>query len=75
MAEGRGHRKGVCATSTIGTLKASAVEVSVRKDLTIDQFEHTKLIHQNITLSVDSVAVEISGRTIVTAEEQAVIFD
>jgi hypothetical protein len=51
------------------------VEVSVRKDLTIDQFEHTKLIGQNITLRVDSVTVEIGSRTIVTAEEQTVIFD
>ena len=52
MAEGGGHRKGVCASSTIGTLKPTVIEVSVRKDLTIHEFEHTKLIGENVTLSL-----------------------
>ena len=63
------------ATFSTGTLKATVVEVSVRKDLTIHQFEHTKLIGHDITFCIDSVAVEISSRTIIAAEEQTIIFD
>jgi hypothetical protein len=65
----------VCATFSTGTLKPLVVEVSIRKDLTIDQFEHTKLIGHHITLSINSVAVEVCCRTLIAAEEQTIIFD
>ena len=75
MARSGGQINGVCATSTTGTVEAPAVEIMIGKDLTIDQFEHTELIGENITLGINSVAIDVGGRTIIAAEEEAVIFD
>jgi hypothetical protein len=50
-------------------LKPAGVEVSISEDLTIDQFEHTKLIGHHITLGINTVPVNISGRTIIAAKE------
>ena len=69
MAWGHGVRNPLCATYSTGTLKAPAVEVMIAKDLTIDQFEHTKLIGHYITLSINTVAVDVCCRTIIAAEE------
>jgi len=60
--------KGDCATCSGSTLKPPAVEVSIRKDLTIDQFEHTELVGEHITFGINSVAVQICCGTIVAAE-------
>jgi len=62
-------------TLSTGTLKAPSVEIVIGKDFTIHQFEHTELIGHHITFGIDSIAVDISGRTIIAAEEQTIIFD
>jgi len=64
-----------CATLSGGTLETTSSEVSMREYLTINQFEHTKLIGENVTLSVDSVISDICCRTIIAAQEQTIIFD
>ena len=56
-------------------LKPPAIEVMIGKDLTIHQLEHTKLIAHHITLSVNPVTVNVSGRTIIAAQEQTIILD
>ena len=71
----RGQHNPLCATYSTGTLKAPVVEVSVRKDLTIHQFKHTELIGENITLSINSVAVQVCCRTRISAEVEAIILD
>jgi len=63
------------ATATLSMLKLSVVEVSVTEHLTIDQFEHTKLIGENITFGINPIPVEVCCRTIVAAQEEAVVFD
>ena len=75
MAPIQGFRKGGCATFSTGTLEASAVEVSIRKDLTIDQFEHTELVGQNVTFGINSVAVQVCCGTMVAAQEETIFFD
>jgi hypothetical protein len=65
----------VCATYSTGTLKATAVEIMIRKALTIDQLKHTKLICHYITFGINSVTVNVSGRTIIATDEQTIIFD
>ena len=56
-------------------LKPTTVEVVISEDLTIHQFEHTKLIGENITLSINTIAVDVCCRTIIAAEEETIIFD
>ena len=47
----------------------------ISEDLTIHQFEHTKLIGENITFGINTVAVDVCCRTVVAAQEQTIIFD
>jgi hypothetical protein len=47
----------------------------MREYLTIHQFEHTKPIGENITLSINTVAVDVCCRTIIAAEIEAIILD
>ena len=75
MSRIRGQHNPLCATYSTGTLKASVVEVSVRKDLTIHQFEHTKLIGQHITFGINPIPVEVCCGTIIAAQVEAVVFD
>ena len=65
----------MCATLSTGTLETPSVEVSITEDLTIDQFEHTKLIGHHITFGINSVVVDVSGRTIIAAEVYSILFD
>ena len=53
-------------------LKPPAVEVMIGKDLTIHQFEHTKLIAHHVTFSINTVAVDVCCRTIITADVQKI---
>ncbi len=62
-------------SSRIGTLKPTVVEICFTKDLTIHEFKHTKLIGQNITFSINTLTLNVSGGTIVTAKEQTIFFD
>ena len=41
----------------------------VREYLTIDQFEHTKLIGENITFGINSILFDVCCGTIVAAQE------
>lgn len=45
------------------------------EDLTIDQFEHTKLIGENVTLCINPVGADVGGRTIIAAEVEAILLD
>ena len=61
-------------------LKPTEVKVSVREYLTVDKFEHTKLIGQHITFGINSLITfigrtQISSGSVVTAEEQTIVFD
>ena len=75
MARDGGHLNPPCGSSSTGTLKPTVVEVSIAEDLTIHQFEHTKLIGHHITLSINTVAVDVCCRTIIAAQEQTIILD
>ena len=50
-------------------LKPALIEVGITEDLTIDQFEHTKLIGHHITFGINPVVVDVSSRTIIAAKE------
>ena len=65
---GEGARGTRCASASGGTLKPPVIEVSITEDLTIDQFEHTKLIGHHITLGINSVVPDVSVRTLIAAE-------
>ncbi len=56
-------------------LKPPTGEVSIAEDLTIHEFEHTKLIGHHVTLSINTVAVDVCCRTIIAAQEQTIILD
>jgi hypothetical protein len=43
--------------------------------LTIDQFEHTKLIGHYVTLSTDTILIDVCFRTIIAQQEYTIVFD
>jgi len=47
----------------------------IGKDLTIHQFEHTKLIGHDITFSINPLLPDVSGRTIIAAQIETICLD
>jgi hypothetical protein len=75
MARDGGHHKESCASSGTGTLETTLIEVSIAEDLTIHQFERTKLIGENITFSVNPIITKISSRTTIAAQIETIFLD
>lgn len=67
--------RGACASASGGTLETTLVKVCLREFGAVHQFEGSESVGHHITLTSDSLTIQIGIRAIVTAEMQAIFLD